>query len=536
MPSKFGFGSRGEPDVEKAPQVDSAYASNSNDSYHNQYDEVRDNVSDGAVPGESFEYGDSLYAKLQRIAGKFNVEQRGVERVPENERTDTSYLNIGSMWFAANMVVSSFAIGVLAKSTFYMGFVDAILVCLFFNLLGVLSVCFFSCFGPAFGLRQMVLSRFWFGWWPVKFVAILNVIACVGWSAANAIVGAQMLNAVNTDVPGYAGILIVTFCTLFITFAGYKVVHIYEYWSWIPTCIVFFIVLGTFAHSGAFINLPMDVGTSELGDCLSFGSTIYGFATGWTSYAADYTVYQPSDRSRRKVFASTWIGLIIPLLFTEFLGIAVMTATEANGGNNKYMDGYNTSGNGGLIGAVLEPLGGFGKFCLVILALSIIANNCPNIYSVSLTLQVLSRYTQRVPRFIWTFLASCVSLAIAIPGYSHFETVLDNFMNFIAYWLAIYTGIAVADHFVFKRGFRGYHPELYDKPDKLPHGIAATIAFCFGIAGMITGMSQTWWVGPIARHAGAAPYGGDVGFELGFAFSFTIYCALRPLELRYFGK
>lgn len=51
----------------------------------------------GAVPGETFEYGDSLYAKLQRFAGKLNVEQRGIERVPDNERTDTSYLNVGSM-------------------------------------------------------------------------------------------------------------------------------------------------------------------------------------------------------------------------------------------------------------------------------------------------------------------------------------------------------------------------------------------------------------------------------------------------------
>lgn len=90
MRSKFGFGSRGDVDIEKAPQVDNTtYDSNSND--------TRDNVSDGAVPGESFEYGNSLYAKIQRIAGKFDVEQRGVERVPESERTDTSYLNIGSM-------------------------------------------------------------------------------------------------------------------------------------------------------------------------------------------------------------------------------------------------------------------------------------------------------------------------------------------------------------------------------------------------------------------------------------------------------
>lgn len=366
-------------------------------------------------------------------------------------------------------------------------------------------------------------------------VALLNVLACIGWSAANAIVGAQLLNAVNGSVPGYAGILIITFVTLFITFAGYKVVHAYEYWSWIPTFIVFLIVLGTFAHSGDFRKLPMSVGTSEMGNCLSFGATVYGFATGWTSYAADYTVYQPSNRSRRKVFFATWIGLIIPLLFTEMLGIAIYTATSINGQDNKYWAGWQASHTGGLLGAVLEPLGGFGKFCLVVLALSIIANNCPNIYSVSLTLQVLSRYTQRVPRFIWTFLASCASLAIAIPGYSHFETVLVNFMDVIAYWLSIYSGIAIADHFIFKRGFRGYRPENYDKPDKLPVGIAATIAFCFGVAGMVTGMSQVWWIGPIARHAGGQ-FGGDVGFECGFAFSFTMYCICRPIELKYFGR
>ena len=66
------------------------------------------------------------------------------------------------------MVVSSFAIGLLGKSLFFLGFVDAILVVLFFNLIGIIPVCYFSTFGPRFGLRQMVLSRFWFGWHGVK--------------------------------------------------------------------------------------------------------------------------------------------------------------------------------------------------------------------------------------------------------------------------------------------------------------------------------------------------------------------------------
>ena len=52
-----------------------------------------------AVPGESFEYGTSYVAKLHRLAGKLKIEQRGIERVPEDERTDDKhpFLNVGTM-------------------------------------------------------------------------------------------------------------------------------------------------------------------------------------------------------------------------------------------------------------------------------------------------------------------------------------------------------------------------------------------------------------------------------------------------------
>lgn len=494
----------------------------------------------GAVAGESFEVGDSLYARMQRIAGRFNVEQRGIERVPEDERTDKGFralLNVSTMWFSANLVVSSFALGILANRAFGLGIADAMLVILFFNLLGITPVCFFSVFGPTFGLRQMVLSRFWFGWWGVKLIAIFNLLACIGWSSVNAIVGASLINAVNPDVPGFAGILIISICTLLVTFFGYKVVHAYEFWSWVPALIVFLITLGVFAHSGDFVDIPWGFGTSEMGSVLSYGSVIYGFATGWTSYAADYTVYQPRTQSKVKVFFWTWLGLIVPLLFCEMLGVAIFSATTINGGNNRYMAGYEASATGGLLGAVLiYHLGTFGKFCLIVLAMTIVANNCPNIYSVALTAQVLARWTQRVPRWVWTFVGTVIYIAIAIPGYDNFETALENFMSFIGYWLAIYEGIAVTDHFVFKRGFAGYRVEDYDHPERLPPGIAAVAAFCCGVVGMVTGMSQHYFVGPIALTAGEAPFGGDVGFELAFAFAAVSYAIFRPLELKYFGR
>jgi len=262
-------------------------------------------------------------------------------------------------------------------------------------------------------------------------VAVFNVLACVGWSAVNVIVGAQLINAVNTNVPGYAGIIIIAAATWIVTVFGYKVVHIYEFYSWIPSTIIFLIVLGEFWHSGKFINLPMGSGSAETGSILSFASSVFGFGTGWTSYAADYTVYQPANVSRTKTFIWVYGGLIIPLCFTEMLGLAVATAT-LDTVDTSYSEGYKTSGVGGLLAAVLfPPLGRFGQFCLIILALSIIANNCPNIYSLTFSLQLMGRWTQAVPRFIWTFVGTLVYCAIAIPGYGHFERLLENFMLLI---------------------------------------------------------------------------------------------------------
>ncbi|KAK2004763.1 NCS1 nucleoside transporter [Colletotrichum falcatum] len=491
-------------------------------------------ANDGAVHEADFAAGTSTYAKLQRLAGKLGVEQRGIERVPEDERNNDSIANVGTLWCSANMVVSSFAIGVLAIPVFNLGFVDTALTIVFINFLGIMPVCFFSTFGPVFGLRQMVLSRYWFGFYAVKLIAIFNILACLGWSAVNCIVGAQLFNAVNNGMPGWAGILVIAVSTLIICTFGYRLVHTYERFSWIPCAIIFLIVLGVFTHSGKFNSmLPLSSGPAEVGSVLSFAASVYGFATGWTSYAADYTCYYPASTSRMKVFLVTFSGLFFTLCFTELLGAAVMTASVSD---PAYSEAYAASGIGGLLATVLvSRLGGFGQFCLVILALSIIANNCPNIYSVSLSLQVLSKQTERVPRFVWVFVGTGIYIAISIPGYDRFEAWLENFMLIMAYWLAIYAGISVTDHVVFRRGITGYDIKDYDTPSRLPPGLAAVAAFMLGVMGAVLGMSQTWFTGPIGKLSGGS-FGGDIGFELAFAFASISYLGLRTLEKRFFKR
>ena len=77
--------------IHDGPVVDAETGSPVNEMNGGYYDDT------GAVSGESFAYGDSTTAKIQRFAGRFSIEQRGIERVPESERTDSNLHKIGTM-------------------------------------------------------------------------------------------------------------------------------------------------------------------------------------------------------------------------------------------------------------------------------------------------------------------------------------------------------------------------------------------------------------------------------------------------------
>ena len=50
------------------------------------------------------------------------------------------------------------------------------------------------------------------------------------------------------------------------------------------------------------------------------------------------------------------------------------------------------------------------------------------------------------------------------------------------------------------------------------------------------GLAQKWYVGPVGKKIGLPEFGGDVGFELAFAFASLSYLVLRWFEFRYFKR
>jgi len=473
------------------------------------------------------------------------LETHGIERVSPTTRTHVRIRDNFTMWLSANLVISTVALGALSTQAFFLGFWDSVLAIIIFNALGVLPVAFFSTLGPKLGLRQMTISRFSFGWVGGIIMALFNVAACIGWSAVNVIIGGQLVAALtNGAIPRWAGILIIAILTTLVSIYGYRYVHRYERYAWIPMAIIFAIMLVVAGPHFKIIPTPA-LNAAEIAGFVGFGGAIYGFATGWSSYAADYNVNQPEDTSTSRVFWLTFLGVFIPCVLLETVGLALTTWIS------------NKSG-GDLLAAALGPLGGFGTFLVALLALSVIANNIPNDYSLGLSMQVLGHTFQRVNRAIWTLIGAVVYVLIAIPAAASFNETLASFLLLIAYWLGPWAIILVLEHFVFRHG--RYNVDDWNTRSRLPIGWAAIVSMAIGLFGAYLGFAQVlilsdkvklptggglinitnafcgggtcgWAItGPVGSLINK-PFGMDVGFELGLVLAAIAYFILRRIEL-----
>ncbi|KAJ7207777.1 hypothetical protein B0H12DRAFT_1158715 [Mycena haematopus] len=181
---------------------------------------------------------------------------------------------------------------------------------------------------------------------------------------------------------------------------------------------------------------------------------------------------------------------------------------------------YGADELGGLMGAVLHKVGGFGKFCMVLLVLSVVANNIINVYSMGLSISVVSIHLAKVPRLLWPIVITAIYIPIAIAGAHSFSSSLEDFMNVLGYWLAIFVVVVLEEHFIFRKGdwARYEAAETWNKAGRTPVGV--------------------WYIGKIGALVGgsANPFGGDIGFELAGTFAGIVYIPARYLELKYIGR
>lgn len=470
--------------------------------------------------------------KLDRFVG---IETQGIDRVADEDKQPPSIWNIFWLWWSLNIHVGVITLGVLGAE-FGLSLKQNVAATVVGNLLGALCTAYDGTLSPKLGLRQIAVSRYSFGFWGAKLCSVLNLVVVGGFFVVNLVVVGQILSAVSDYTMSITvGIVIIAVVSYVLSIFGYRIIHTYEKYSWIVTFVLLLVLTGQVApHVDS--RAPGLDGTSGLGFAGSFLTILsitFSNASGWCSIAGDYYVHYPANTNRWKIGALTYFGVVIPVTFSTTVGALLGSAALGTNAYPPFAEAYEEHGLGGLIAAVYHP-NGWSKFCLVILTFSVLGNNIAINYSSGLSLQLLGNYFHAIPRFIWTLIFAIVVAVLSIAGQENLSLIVSNFVSLLGYWTVSFTVILLCEDVLFRRR-AGYDLTAWDKADQLPWGVAAVFSLLAGyLAGGVTGMSQTWYTGPIALQFGGA--GGDVGIYLSFAITLVVYPAARALEKKWTGR
>jgi purine-cytosine permease-like protein len=179
---------------------------------------------------------------------------------------------------------------------------------------------------------------------------------------------------------------------------------------------------------------------------------------------------------------------------------------------------------------MLTPAGGFGKFIMVLLALSVIGNIAISMYSVALNLQMLLPFFARIPRFFFTIVVFAVMIPCSVRAAEQWEESLENFLALIGYYAGCFDAVLIEELLLFRKmDYSSFEHSIWNVGRNLPSGLAAIGASILSFGLVIPGMAEVWYTGPIAEHTG------DIGFEFAFVLTALFYFPLRWLEIRIRG-
>ncbi|KAF8178439.1 cytosine-purine permease [Pholiota molesta] len=413
------------------------------------------------------------------------------------------------VWFTSNFNILAFGTGSAGPAFFGLGLKHSLVILLI--LMRIPSLLFSD------------QSSECEAWYNVDFLGD-------GWLVVNGIIGAQTIAAVSSKLDDTLGIVILGAISLVVTFCGYRVLHWFETYAWIPNLIAFPTLLGL---GGRHLNPStfISVSSPTASAMLSFASFVASNMISWSPSTPDYGVYHDANVSERKIFIWIYLGFFLsshhpsayispPSHRQPWLMLGAIFAAAAPCVPD-WQAGFEEGSNvGGLIVAVLAPAKGFGKFLAVMLALSTSG------FSWSERHGFRSHFCPRASIHAGRCLDSDI-YSLAIVGAKRFYSTLVDILSVIGYWSSIFTFIVLAEHFVFRRRWAAYDVAQWNKAAGLPTGIAAVLAFLCGFGIIVPCMKQTWYTGPIA-HAGT----GDIGIFTGGIVGVLVYIPLRAVERR----
>ncbi|KAI3478318.1 hypothetical protein L1887_59794 [Cichorium endivia] len=240
---------------------------------------------------------------------------------------------------------------------------------------------YFSLFGPKLGMRQMIQCRYSFGYFGASVICVLNAATMLGYCILNSIVGGQTLSAVSSRADGTStltpdvGIVVAACIALVVSFSGIRVLHMFERFFWLPTLICFMILIGEAGTGPNALHVASNEPKATAQSILGFAAIIAGFVISYSALVSDVSHYLRPDVSPHKLFWSVYCGFFLSCVPFIMIGAAFACSSYDN-------DEWSTAlgvSSGRFFQLILAGnLGNFGRFLVVLLALSVCGQHLGN--------------------------------------------------------------------------------------------------------------------------------------------------------------
>ncbi|WP_051571220.1 purine-cytosine permease family protein [Cryptosporangium arvum] len=456
-------------------------------------------VEEGVEPLREGAYGTKVVA----------VEPGGIEKIPLADRHGTP-LNLFWTWASPNLEFATIYLGVLATLVFGLTFWQAVAAIVLGNALSSIAHGVLSARGPVHGVPEMVLSRGAFGFWGNLLPAgFLSVTAGIGWFAVNSVSASFALNAL-TDLPTWLCLVVVVLAQVVIAFLGHNFVHSFEKWAF-PVLAVIFLVGTVVVLSKSNPGAPAGEGIPGVGTAGGFLLTlaaVFGYASGWNPYAADYTRYLPPDTNRRQVGIFAGLGIFVACTVLQIVGAASVTIGPPASDNPT-------------LAFVDEMPSLLANLTLLAIAIGGVSANVLNIYSGSMSFLTMGvKLPAHLRRALVALTFGVVGFVVASFGLEDAGHKYENFLLVIGYWIAPWLGVTLVD--LWLRRSQDYGEILYDRRYANWAGPIAMVAGLVVSIGLFSNQAQ--YTGLVVR---SNPAIGDVTPIVGLLLAAFVYFSLR---------
>ncbi|MBV9638980.1 MAG: cytosine permease [Mycobacteriaceae bacterium] len=407
-------------------------------------------------------------------------------------------------WTSPNLEFATIFVGVLAVGAYGMNFWQATVGIVIGTALGAAAHWVLSARGPVHGVPQMVLGRSAFGYRGNAVPAgLMSITAGVGWFATNSVSGAFALSTLLRIGPLPSLIAVVLVQTVF-GFFGHNLVQAFERCAF-PVLAVVFAVASVMIVVKADPGAPPPAdGAAGLGGFLLTVGTAFGYAAGWTPYAADYTRYLPSTVSTVRTGFFAAAGLFLSCVLLEVVGAASVTTGPSG----------TTNPTAAFTSQLSSPL---AKATLAAIAIGAIAANSLNVYSGAMAFVTIGvRLPHHLARAFVTLFFGVAGFLVAWWALADAAASYQDFLLIIAYWIGPWLGVMFADQYLRRGQTLGgivYNRSYTNRP--------GPAAFLIGlVVSVLMFSNQQRFVGLLAR---TFPPLGDITFFVGFLVASGCY-------------